>query len=104
MDRIACLLRWKIRNVEIDRRLRLARVFVIAHQELSRPEDVKGLLVENTVGSCPSINLRGQGTQRRSRRKELAARMSLKHQRRGQHKHNRNPETKRSGIHAEFTA
>src|SRR5260370_25085710 len=95
MDRVACLVRRKVRNVETDRwQCRLARVFVVAYQKLARPEDVKGVLIENAVGSLPTVNLRGQGTQRLSRREELAARMGLEHERRGQHDHGYNPETK----------
>src|SRR5713226_5802557 len=102
MDGIACLLCREVRNVEIDPwlrlgfglGLRLARVFVIAYQKLARPEDVEGLLVEHAVGSLPTVNLEGQRTKRRSRRKILAARMGLEHERRGQHDHSRNPEAK----------
>jgi hypothetical protein len=83
MDRIARLLRRKVRNIKIDPRLGLARVFVIAHQKLAWPKDVERLLVEDGVDSRPAINLPGQGTERRSRRKIFAARMGLKHERRG---------------------
>src|ERR1022692_1529594 len=94
MVRIARFLRRKVGNVEIDPwfRLRRARVFVIAHEKLTRPEDVEGLLIEGIVGSRPTTNLQGQGTQRRSRRKDLAVRMGLEHERRAQHEHSHNPE------------
>src|SRR5208282_2773910 len=102
MDGIACLLRREVGNVEINPwfrlrlsfrlGLRLARVLVIAHQKLTRPEDVEGLLIEGVVGSRPTTNLQGKGTQRRARRKDLAVRMGLEHERRSQHEHSHNPE------------
>src|SRR5208337_3434904 len=112
MDRIACLLRREVCDVEIDPWFRLgfrlglrrACLFVIAHQKLARPEDVERLLVEGAFGSLPTINLQGQGTQRRSRRKILAARLGLEQKRRGQHEHSRNPEAERPGIHADFAS
>ncbi len=77
MDSIAGFLRRKIRNVKINPRLRLARVFVVAYQKRARPEDVERLLIENVVGSLPPVNLLGEGTQRGARRENLAARMGL---------------------------
>ena len=98
VDCIARFLRGKVCNVEIDPwlrlRLRLARVFVIAHQKVARSENVESLLVKDAVGSRPATNLQGKGTKRRSRRKILAARMGLEHERRSQHQHSCNPEAK----------
>src|ERR1700758_1781060 len=98
MDGIARLLRRKVRDVEIDprlaRRFRLACIFVIADEKLPRAKDVESLLIENTVSSGPARNLRGQGTERCSRRKIFVARMSLKHKRCSQHEHIRNSKAK----------
>jgi hypothetical protein len=94
MDRIASFLRRKISNVKIDPWLRLARIFVVAYQKFARPEDVERFLVKNAVGSGPPINLLGQGTQGRARRKKFVAGMCLKHEGRGQHEHRHNPEAK----------
>ncbi len=63
MDRIACLLGRKIYDVQIDPILRRIRGFVIAQEVLGMSEDIKIILAERVVGSGPTINLRGQGTQ-----------------------------------------
>src|SRR5258708_19554148 len=95
MDRIASFLRRKIGNVKIDPwlrlGLRLALIFVVAYQKFARPEDVESLLVKNAVGSGPPINLLGQGTQRRARRKKFDPGMCLNHEGPAHHKHPPHP-------------
>ena len=73
MDGIACFLRREVRDVKIDRGLRPYRVFIIAHQEVARSEDLASFLIESDIGSGPTINLERQGTQRRGRRNVLAS-------------------------------
>src|SRR5450755_2671010 len=102
MDRVARLLRGEVCNVEIDPRsgLGMARVFVIAHQKLARPEDVERRLIQGIVGPRPTVNLRGQGTERGARRKVFRARMRLENDGRGQHERGRNAKAKGPAIHA----